>query len=186
MKPHALKPQDVLVVLKLLCIGEEEWSFTQLAKSLGLSVGAAHNAVTNLRASRLVFEKDGGAEVARRKLLDFLIYGVPSVFYPIRGGIARGVPTSVFAPPLREKLTIADNDVPMVWPVANGRVNGETLEPLYETVPKAAANDARLYEYLVLVDAVRVGKAREKKMASELLEARILTKSEKESKEPAA
>ena len=41
----------------------------------------------------------------------------------------------------------------------------EERELLYKSVPKAAARDFKLYELLVLVDAIRDGRAREKKIA---------------------
>jgi len=46
---------------------------------------------------------------------------------------------------------------------------GQSLQPLYKTVPKAAAEDPTLYGYLALVDAIRVGGARESSVAIKLL-----------------
>ena len=46
--------------------------------------------------------------------------------------------------------------------------------PLYKSVPEAALNDPLLHEMLALVDAIRVGSAREKKIAVEELKKRIL------------
>jgi len=43
------------------------------------------------------------------------------------------------------------------------------LQPLYKSVPAAAKKDKRLYQYLVLVDAIRGGRARERSMAIEIL-----------------
>lgn len=172
-----LKAQDVLVALKLVCIEslDDDWSFTELARSLSISIGASHNAVAHLMSAALVSEgPDGSAVVQRKRLLDFLVHGVPSIFYPVKGGLVRGVPTAVWGPPLCERFAASDGDVPMVWPVANGRVHGVALEPIYKTAPKAAALDAKLYEYLTLVDAIRVGRARERKAAIEILEKQIL------------
>ena len=47
------------------------------------------------------------------------------------------------------------------------------LKPLYKSVPMAAKKDATLYEYLVLVDAIRGGRARERKAASKILQERL-------------
>ena len=44
------------------------------------------------------------------------------------------------------------------------------------TVPEAALKDVRLYGYLALTDAIRIGGPREAGLARELLEARILGK----------
>ena len=46
---------------------------------------------------------------------------------------------------------------------------GQSLQPLYKTVPMSAAADPVLYGYLALVDAIRVGGARESRIAIKLL-----------------
>lgn len=56
-----------------------------------------------------------------------------------------------------------------VWPCPEGKVRGESFSPLYRSVPVAARNDPHLYEVLALVDAIRGGRNRERKMALELL-----------------
>lgn len=174
-----MKAQDVLVALKLITIGEEPWSFARLGKALGLSVGASHNAITHLHAAGLVFARRGEAVVARRRFLDFLVHGVPASFYPVRGPLCRGTPTAFSAPSLSSVSTGVDRAVAIVWPVANGRVTGESLEPLYPTAPRAALMDPELYELLALIDCLRVGKARERKTAAELLEKKIMEKADK-------
>lgn len=171
-----MKAQDVLVALKLITIGDEPWSFARLGKALGLSVGASHNAIAHLHAAGLVFAKRGEAVVAKRRFVDFLVHGVPASFYPVRGPICRGTPTAFSAPSLAGVSTGVERSVAIVWPVANGRVTGEALEPLYPTVPRAATLDPALYELLALVDCLRVGRAKERKTAVELLEARIMAK----------
>ena len=45
--------------------------------------------------------------------------------------------------------------------------------PLHKNVPKAALSDPRLYELLVLVDALRDGQARERKLAVKELSKRL-------------
>ena len=183
-----VKAQDVLVALKLLTIGDEPWSFTRLAGALGLSVGATHNAVTHLRAAKLIYERRGQATLAKQRLLDFLVHGVPAVFYAVRGGIGRGMPTGPSAPMLADVGLVAatPDAVPMVWPVPTGKIKGETLAPIYETAPGAAAKDGKLYEFLALVDVVRTGGPRQRKLAAELLEARVMASPAEQADEGAA
>ena len=170
----SIKSQDVLVVCKLLCIGDEEWGFAKLAKSLWISVGAAHNAISHLRAAGLVLERGGEAVVARKRLFDFLVHGVPRTFYAVKSGITRGMATGLdsshqISGATNAGITVADA-TRMVWPVPNGKASGEGLEPIYATVPKAAAADAKLYELLSLVDAVRAGNSKERRVGTGLLE----------------
>ena len=102
--------------------------------------------------------------VNRRALEEFLVHGLKYVFPARRGPLARGVPTAHSAPPL-DKL-IVDDGTPLVWPDSEGTVRGETLEPIYKTAPMAARRDPRLYTSLVLIDAIRAGRARERKLAA--------------------
>jgi hypothetical protein len=187
------KPQDVLVALKLCTIGDEPWSFTRLAESLDISVGASHNAITHLRAAGLVFERRGEAVVAKKRLADFLIHGVPAVFFAVRAGIAKGMPTSTFAPmlsrlvPSERTAAGAEAVIPVVWPTPNGKVRGESLIPIYDTAPKAAQQDLALYELLALVDGVRVARGRERRACIEALHEKVTgEKSERGAAERAA
>jgi len=65
---------------------------------------------------------------------------------------------------------LAAPDVPLVWPDPHGTSRGEGIKPLYRTVPAAAVSDERLYKLLALVDALRVGGARERRVTAEMLE----------------
>jgi hypothetical protein len=53
------------------------------------------------------------------------------------------------------------------------RCAGLGWSPLHPSVPFAAMQDAKLYELLALFDALRVGKARERGMALDRLQALI-------------
>jgi len=61
-----------------------------------------------------------------------------------------------------------------VWAYAKGSDRGQVVEPLYKTTVEATLNDKELYELLTMVDAIRVGKVREKELAKKELEKRIL------------
>lgn len=66
------------------------------------------------------------------------------------------------------------NELPPVWPDPAGTVRGESFEPLHRAAPEAARRDPGLYELLALLDALRGGRARERKLARAELEARLL------------
>jgi hypothetical protein len=68
---------------------------------------------------------------------------------------------------------ISFDDLPPVWADPDGKVKGLSIEPLYSSVPSAAKIDAGLYELLALVDALRIGRARERKLAEEELTRRL-------------
>ncbi len=69
---------------------------------------------------------------------------------------------------------IARTDDPIpVWPYAEGKQRGVSLKPLYKTAPMAALRDESFYELLVLADALREGRARERKIAENELHRRL-------------
>jgi hypothetical protein len=83
-----------------------------------------------------------------------------------------GGPTSYAAPPLA-KLIAQAGDLPPVWPYPDGTVRSYSFVPLHKNEPRAALEDERLYEFLALVDALRNGRARERKLATQELAERL-------------
>ncbi|HEU5076781.1 MAG TPA: hypothetical protein VFU02_21475 [Polyangiaceae bacterium] len=165
-----LKPQDLLVVLRLaLASGEVKLTYQALSAELGMSVSEIHASVRRAAESALV--DPGSRTVNRRNLLEFLLHGVRFSFPAKHSGLTRGIPTSYAAPPLQRSFSVGD--LPPVWPHPEGKVRGEGLAPLYRSAPTAALNNAELYEWLALVDAVRAGRARERSIAAKELTKRL-------------
>ena len=81
------------------------------------------------------------------------------------------MPTAIGGPVLRTHFE--ESVESPVWPDPEGKVRGPSLQPLSPSVVEASKKDEALYEVLTLVDALRVGAARERKIASEELEARL-------------
>lgn len=161
-----LKPQDIVVLLKLALHRESGWTYAGLAHSLGMSASEVHAAVRRATQAGLMSSLRGRPN--RVKLEELLVHGVKYVFVAERGRVTRGIPTAHAAPPLVTEF-IADDELPPVWPDAEGTVRGETLEPLYPSVPHAARSDERLYAGLALLDAIRIGRARERTLAERRL-----------------
>lgn len=172
--PMNLKPQDIFVALKLVALGGEPWSYVRLAHELHMSASEANAAVRRgLQAGLLVPALEGRSPVPNRATLEeFLLHGVKYVFVPERGEMTRGIPTGHAASPLAE-LIMPGTEPPPVWPCAEGSVRGFSFSPLYPSAPKAAMVDAKLYQLLALVDAIRDGRARERKLASDELVRRL-------------
>lgn len=104
-------------------------------------------------------------------LAEFALHGAKYAFPGVRLPLVVGVPTSHSAPAFAGVFAPGSSD--FVWPHPNGSVRGVGVEPLHPSVPFAAMQDAKLYEMLALFDALRVGKARERGMALERLQALI-------------
>jgi len=114
----------------------------------------------------------GLPRVHTKALLEFIVYGLKYVFPTKLGAVTRGITTSLAAPILEGKL-ISTGDLLPVWPDAQGKTKGQTVEPLFKSVTYAIRRDAELYALLALVDAVRIGQPRERNLATDLLAERL-------------
>ncbi|HEX5012166.1 MAG TPA: hypothetical protein VFY71_17400 [Planctomycetota bacterium] len=139
-------------------------TYPRLAHALDMSLSEVHGAVRRATAAGLLTDDRQANATA---LVEFIVHGVKYVWAAKRGGLTRGVPTAHGAPPLDGELVV-EEPVP-VWPDPHGSVRGESFEPLYPSVPKAAKGNPRLHEVLSLVDAIRGGRARERKLAEKHL-----------------
>lgn len=106
-------------------------------------------------------------------LLGFIEHGLRYVFPAKPAEIVRGIPTGFSAPMLAGKLMSA-GDLIHVWPDAYGNRKGQSITPLFKTVPGAVKKDPHLYEYLALIDAIRLGNARETNLANQILREKVL------------
>ncbi len=163
----SLRPHDICVALQI-CLTPDV-GFRSLAHSVSLSLGEGHNATKRLRSSRLVH--DHALQVVRPALLEFLCHGVRYAFPGELGSVTRGVPTAHSGPPLAEHLVQGE---PVVWPHHNGKKRGSSLAPLCSAAPQFAESNVELYHLLTLVDALRIGQARERELAQDILRSEVL------------
>jgi len=168
----ALKPQDLVVALKLAVARTQGFKYVELAKALFISSSEAHAAVARAEKSRLVIRDGPDIYPAESAVMEFVIHGVKYAFPGQIGTLTRGMATSGGAPPLKAFFAQSDEGQ-LVWPDKDGQARGIALTPLYPTVPSAARNDRLLYESLALVDAIRVGSARERELATSALLERL-------------
>lgn len=106
-----------------------------------------------------------------KQLAEFALHGARYAFAADKTPSTIGVPTSHSAPAFAGVFAPGSED--FVWPHPNGTKRGVGVEPLHPSVPFAAMQDPKLYEMLALFDALRVGRARERGMALERLQALI-------------
>jgi hypothetical protein len=171
-KQASLKPQDVVVALKIALAASNESSdgpsstpsYAQLAKSLFMSASEAHAAVQRAIASKLLAQSSAGLVANRAAMQEFLLHGLMYSFPGVEGPITRGMPTGAAAPHL-SALFDQTQSLAWVWPDAQGKVRGPSLCPLYPNVPAACRLDENLYRMLSALDALRAGAAREREIA---------------------
>ena len=214
----AMKSQDILLLLKLVCLYKQEqrelklglegsarlealqdygadgaWQGWELIyndpEALSPEVNAQDRySVRNLEAMTGISKSEISASLKRsisvglavvdrktkfprannRALLEFIVHGIKYVFPAEQGKIMRGIPTAFASPILVGKLMSA-GDIINVWPDPTGKEKGQSILPLFKSVPKAVKQDPVLYKLLALVDAIRLGQARETTVAIQLL-----------------
>ena len=160
-KHHGMRPQDVVVLLKIIALGSENWLNMDLAYSLKISPSEISEALNRCKITGLI--STGKKIVHRNNLTEFLIYGLKYVFPAEPGAIVRGIPTAHSASPIKEKISSGIESY--VWPYSLGETRGQAIEPLYRSIPKIVLNDSPLYELLVVVDTIRLGRTREAQIA---------------------
>lgn len=166
---HMLKPQDIVILLKLSLEPDRSWSYNQLAYELRMSASEVHKGIGRAEHAGL-FSREL-RRPHRRALDEFLLHGVKYAFAPDLGPVTRGVPTAFSAPVLRNELSSVEEEMDVyVWPYPEGEVRGIGLSPLYKSVPEAVMGDTDLYAALALLDAIRIGRVREKRLAERMLQ----------------
>jgi hypothetical protein len=165
-----MKSQDIVILLKLLLLEGTEWRYASLAQSLQMSSSTVFAAL-NRAAIAGLYHKNSKT-IHREAFLEFLLFGLKYVFPVEVGKLVKGIPTAHSAAPLSQFI-VSELDI-YVWKSAYGNVRGQSIPPLYATVPQLVQTDAALYEFLALIDALRVGKAREKQFAKELLTQKMM------------
>ena len=164
---NQLKPQDVLVLLKLITTYKDKpWRYSDLAKDLHMSQSEVHSAIKRAQLCQLYDPLT--KRPIRSNLNEFLVSGLKYAFFVEPGKLSVGVPTAHSAPPLN-KAIVSNKDDQYVWPSRLGKTKGIAIEPLYPAVPNACVDDEELYNLLALVDALRIGRAREKELAKKII-----------------
>ena len=188
-----IKSQDVVVLLKLVSLQEQEqsepggsegnirveapYSVRNLESRLGISKTEVNASFKRILSTGMAIKdhKTGRPKANRRSLYNFIVHGLKFVFPAAPGAMTRGIPTAFAAPMLKDLLFRGGNYI-YVWPSAGGRDIGQSVQPLFKSVPEAVGKDGNLYEYLALVDAIRLGNQREMGLAKDRLSERLLAR----------
>ncbi len=182
-----MKSQDIVILLKLALLHRrsvaqalpengraDAFSARGLESALGISKSEVNTSINRSTDAGLLVKdrKSGILKTNINALLELIIHGLKYVFPVKPGPLVRGMPTAGAAPVLHEKLVSIDDYI-HVWPDPEGNEIGQSLKPLFKSVPDAARRDPELYDLLALVDAIRLGKPRESKVAQQLLEKKL-------------
>jgi hypothetical protein len=152
----------------------ERYTIRGLSAELGVSkteIGASLK--RSMQIGMAVRDRNSGnPKVNIKALVEFINHGIKYVFPAKVTEIMRGIPTSFAAPVLEGQIMTAGEFI-YVWPDAHGKRKGQSVTPLFKSVPQAVKKDPALYELLALVDAIRMGSPREANLAQQMFEKRV-------------
>lgn len=170
MKKHnGMRPQDIVVLLKIISMKDDKWRNMDIANAVGISPSEVSEALNRCKIAKLIDSKKRKVNI--NSFTEFLIYGLKYVFPTEPGAIVKGIPTAHSASPIKEHIS-SGSDV-YVWANAKGTHRGQAIEPLYKTLPQLVQEDKLFYELLVIVDTIRVGRVREIQIAIDELNKRV-------------
>jgi len=163
-----MRPHDIVILLKIAAKDDQLWMMKDLATELGISASEVSESLHRSVIAGLIAQDK--KRLMKLSILDFLEHGLSYVYPQRPGPWVRGLATAHAAPPLSHEI---ESSEAYVWPYGEGTLRGESIEPLHPKVPQACIKDPVFYEYMALCDALRVGRAREKKLAMEQLRKRL-------------
>ncbi len=160
-KHNGMRPQDIVILLKIIAKGQQPWQMKDLAYELSISQSEVSDSL-NRSAMAGLLEAEKKKTVHRNSLMEFLQYGLHYVFPAVPGSMVNGIYTAHSHPFMQQSFK---SEMMYVWPYKNGKVRGLAIEPLYQGQPEACLQDELLYKMLALIDVIRVGRVREMNMA---------------------
>ena len=154
-----LHPFDVVLALRLL---RPVGTLVEIAHELSVVPSQVHAALRRLEFAGLI--RPGTRATNRHALAEFLEFGVRYAFPARVGNEAVGVPTAHSAALLSAHISAVDA---FVWPSprAVGAIRGYAVQPLYAGAVGLREKSPETYQLVALVDALRVGNARERSLA---------------------
>jgi hypothetical protein len=150
-------------------------AISSLATFMGRPVASVHKSLQHATLSRLIRHDVTrilghhavSYSVRREALREFILHGVRYAFAARPGARVRGTATAWSTAPLSGELNPTSGQN-VVWPDAEGDMRGESIAPLHDSALVVSKRSPVMYQALALIDAIRVGQVRERKLASEL------------------
>ena len=168
-KHNGMRPQDVVILLKIVSKEDSDWLNKDLANELFLSPSEISESINRSKIAGLI--SSDGKKVHRQSLLEFIHHGLHYVFPVIPEGPSSGMRTAHSHPIMQEQFH--SNQI-YVWPDIEGTSFGLSIVPLYKDVVKAIKIDSKLYTLLALIDVLRIGRVREINYSLPILKQMIL------------
>ncbi len=161
-----VKKADVYVLSGLLA-HEGEWSYRSLADRLRVPHPVVQRALSRAQEADLYSGERRAVHIPHFE--EFAIHALRFVAPAQQGALMPGVPAAWAAEPMASAIRSSGEEQPPVWPYARGRVRGQAIEPLHPAAPEAVKGWPEFGELLALLDSLRAGDPRVRRVAEDLL-----------------
>jgi hypothetical protein len=164
MERKNIKPQDILVLSKLIELKSKSYRQIDLASELGISQAEIVHSMKRLELIGLYNRKL--KSLNKLSIIEFVEHALKFIFPTQVGAYSRGIPTVESSLFLSGKIA-SSSGVKYVWPSAEGSESGIVIQPIYHSVPKVVQNNDFLKKILNIIDIFRGNSSvRVKKIAS--------------------
>ncbi len=161
-----VRSADIYVLAGLL-VNRRDWTYRSLASDLAVSHPVVQRALERAAKADLYDARKRQVHVAHFD--EFANHALRFVAPASLGALTPGIPAAWGAEPMRSAIHSASEDPVPVWPTPDGKVRGQAIEPLHSSAPIAAPAWPELSEMLSVVDSLRTGNPRVRKVAGKLL-----------------
>lgn len=159
-----IMPRDIVVLL-WLARQSDVWTVRSLGVPIGVGTGPMHRSLGHLSDAGLLDGERRSVNFAVTR--EFVQHAVRFIAADVPGAEVRGIPTA-WGDPVFDGLIAAGGAAP-VWPFPEGKVRGPALTPLAGNAPQLRQTQPELATDLAIVDAIRIGDTRLRRVATELL-----------------
>jgi hypothetical protein len=165
-----VRDSDIYVLAGLVAQADD-WSYRSLASRLRVPHSVIQRALTRAEGAALYSTARRAVHVPNFE--EFGVHAIRFVAPAHLGALVPGVPAAWAASPMADRIRSSSDEPPPVWPYAHGDVRGQGIEPLHPAAPDAVAGWRELGEILSLLDSLRAGDTRVRRVAGELFSQRL-------------
>jgi hypothetical protein len=161
-----LGASDIYVLAGALSDGSPA-TLREFAATLAVDHTLVHRALKRAEAAGLY--STASKQVDRASFEELVVHAARFIVPARLGELTRGVQAAWATEPISTRIRQSSSEPPPVWPDARGEVRGQTLQPLHPAAIPACRENPELRRLLAIIDSIRAGDARVRKVAADAL-----------------
>jgi DNA-binding MarR family transcriptional regulator len=162
-----LSPTDIYILAGALADDRGGLTLRELAGRLHVDHTLVHRALKRAEAAGLY--ASSSKQVNRANFEELMTHAGRFIAPARLGELTRGMPAAWAAEPISTIIHQATGEPPPVWPDALGAVRGQALAPLHPAAVQASQDSPALASLLSIIDSLRAGDVRVRKVAANSL-----------------